>query len=110
MQLKQALRHWGTGSFGSILKAELESLPAGTLPLHQATTQGGIVDDSAISVSILSSEANNIEITTRVGIFFTEIVAGCNCNDPPLETNGYCLLEVVIDRTCGEAHVAIIPD
>jgi hypothetical protein len=110
MQLSQALRHWGTDSFGSILKAELENLPAGTLPLHQATSQGGMVDDSDISASILNSEANDNEIKIRVAVFFTEVIAGCNCNDPPMEANGYCVLQVAIDRTSGAACITVVPD
>ena len=110
MQLTQSLKHWGTSSFDQILKAELENLPADTLPLYQATTQGGIVDSSNISASILSSHANENEIHIRTGIFFSEIVAGCNCNDPPMEINGYCLLGVFIDRRSGETSFAIIPD
>jgi hypothetical protein len=110
LQLTQALKHWGSTDFEQTLKAELENLPADTLPLQQATSQGGIVDDSNISASVLSSEASDKEIRIRTGVFFTEIVAGCNCSDPPLETNGYCLLEIVIDRTSAEASVALIPD
>lgn len=110
MQLTQALKHWGMTDFEQTLKAELESLPTGALPLQQATSQGGIVDDSDISASILGSEERDNKIKIRAGIFFTEIVAGCNCNDPPMEINGYCLLGVFIDRSSGETSFAVIPD
>lgn len=110
MQLTEALKHWGTTSFDQTLKAVLENLPAGTLPLQQATTQGGIVEDSNISACILSSNGNDSEIEIRTGIFFTEIVAGCNCNDPPMEINGYCLIGVCINRISGETRFMIIPD
>ena len=110
MQLTNVLKHWGTDLFDRTLKAELENLTTGALPLQQATSQGGIVDDSNISALILSSKEHDNEIRIRTGVFFTEIIAGCNCNDPPIETSGYCLLEVVIDKTNAETQVAIISD
>jgi hypothetical protein len=110
LQLTNALKHCGSTDFEQTLKAELENLPTGTLPLQQATSQGGIVDDSNISVSILSCEQHDNEIKVRAGVFFTEIVAGCNCSDPPMETNGYCLLKIVIDAANADTRFTIIPD
>ncbi len=110
MQLTKALKHWGNTDFEKALKAELENLPTGTLPLQQATSQGGIVDDSNISASIFSCEEYDNEIRIRAGIFFTEIVAGCNCNDPPMETNAYCLLTISIDIVNASTRITIIPD
>ena len=110
MQLTNALKHWGSTEFEQALKSELENLPTGTLPLHQATSQGGIVDDSNISACILSSEASDDEVKIRAGIFFTEIVAGCNCNDPPMEINAYCVLEIAIYTADANTRVTIIPE
>jgi hypothetical protein len=110
LQLTNALKHWGSANFEEALKAELENLPIGALPLQQATSQGGIVDDSNISASILSCEEHDNALKIRAGIFFTEIVAGCNCNDPPMETNGYCLLEIAIDVANADTRFTIIPD
>ncbi len=110
MQLHKALKHWGTVDFATSLKAELENLPTGSLPLHLATSQGGIVDDSQISVSILSSTTNDNCIQIRVSVFFTEIIAGCNCSDPPLETSGYALLLVLLDSNSAEASCSVIAE
>lgn len=110
MQLHQALKRWDTADFEVSLKAELENLPTGSLPLHLATSQGGIVDDSRITASILNSEADDNEIKIRVSVFFTEIIAGCNCSDPPLEANGYGLLLVQLDSNSGEASFSVIDE
>ena len=110
MQLSNVIKHWGTPLFDLALKSALENMPVGMLPLHQATTQGGIVDDSDISASILGSDEHDDVIRVRASIFFTEIVAGCNCNDPPIETNGHCLLETIIEKTSAEACFIVIPD
>lgn len=110
LQLKIALKHWGTPLFELAIKDALENLPTGTLPLHQATSQGGIVDDSDISASILGSEEYDDVIRVRVSVFFTELVAGCNCNDPPMEANGHCLLELLIEKTSAETCFLVVPD
>ena len=38
-----------------LLKREIEGLESGTLPLENALTQGGIVDDNSITVTVLST-------------------------------------------------------
>jgi len=91
-------------SFKQRLAAALKALPGGSLPLHTGCEQGGLVDDSNISASVLSVEQDKDRFLARVGIFFTEIVGGCNCNDDPLEVNAYCVLEVTINRCDGLAR------
>lgn len=110
MKLDQALRQWGTPGFEQVLKTELENLPAGSLPLHKATTQGGVIADCTVTFSVLGSRADAAEISIRAGVFFTELVAGCNCSDPPFEANVYCLLEIAINRKNAEATVRIVSD
>ncbi|MBT8429849.1 MAG: glucosamine--fructose-6-phosphate aminotransferase [Gammaproteobacteria bacterium] len=89
--------------FKQRLASALNALPRGSLPLHAGCGQGGLVDDSDISASVLGVEQDNDRFVARVGIFFTEIVGGCNCNDDPLEVNAYCVLEVAISRADGVA-------
>jgi hypothetical protein len=108
--LTAALRAWPSDDFARALKADLEALPAGTLPLHLATTQGGLVDDSDISVSVLTHTDDAAAIRARVGVFFTEAVGGCNCHDDPIRANGYCLLEVSIHKRTAAADFVLLPD
>jgi hypothetical protein len=68
-----------------------------------------MIDDRDIETTILCMEQAADQISARIGVFFTEIVGGCNCNDDPLETNAYCVLEVVIDRTTGKASISPAP-
>jgi len=108
IRLKLPLNDCQSGLFGRQLKHELEHLPVGTLPLEQATTHGGQVDDSNISASVIEVREDGGCIRARVGIFFNEIVGGCNCGDDPLSVNAYCLIQVSIDGESAEAEFALL--
>jgi len=100
-----ALRDWTTDSFKQTLKKEIENLKTGTLPLEHGILQGGHIDDSNITATILNSTENSSIIKTRAGIFFTEVVGGCNCNDDPIEINAYCEIRISIDKTTANAGI-----
>jgi hypothetical protein len=80
-------------------------LPAGSLPLHAGCTQGGWVDDSALAVNVLELRSDAQRIEARVGVFFTELVGGCNCHDDLVKVNAYSVLEVHIERISGQAVI-----
>lgn len=101
-RLTRSRDHWQSERFASTLKNEIEKLPPGALPLHEATTQGGHVDDSNIAATILSVSDHGRLIHARVGIFFSEIVGGCNCGDDPVSANAYCELHLAIDKDTAE--------
>ena len=92
------LNAWQTAQFKQTLKKTIESLQPGCLPLAGGTTQGGFVNDQNISATILGSCESETDIETRVGIFFTEVVANCSCGDEPMELNAYCEIKVNIDK------------
>lgn len=104
-----ALRNWTSDSFNQVLKKEIENLKANTLPLANGISQGGHVDDSNITATILSVTDNQSVIDARTGIFFIEIVGGCNCNDDPIEINAYCELVISIDKTTAKASIVALP-
>jgi len=99
--LKQTLQSWSTDAFESTLKAELMALEPDFLPLQEGVSQGGYVDASNIELSLLSAIDNGIEIAAKVGVFFSEIIAGCSCGDDPATENAYCELTVYIDKQRG---------
>lgn len=110
IKLLNALGTWQSASFPQTLKTELEQLEPGSLPLNKAVTQGGYVDDSHITATILSAKESVQTIHARAGIFFTEIVINCGCGDDPMETNAYCELQISIDKTSGQAEFAVLDD
>lgn len=110
MVLKESLKHWNTASFKDVFKTELLSLDTTLLPLHLATNQGGHVDYSSIGLTILSiSEGKNL-INVKAGIFFTEIVGGCNCDDDPGESNNYCILLISIDKNTSTCSFSLLDE
>jgi len=106
--LPASLRARGSARFFQTLKEELERLPPGTLPLHKAVTQGGYVDDSRITATVLHAEEEPQAIHARAGIFFTEIVINCGCGDDPMETNAYGVLQIRIDKTTAQAEFEVV--
>jgi len=106
--LLDILQQSQSGWFKKALKRELENLPAGTLPLEQGTSRGGFVDDNEISVSVINATQNENSIQAKVGVFFTEIIAGCSCGDEPIAENAYCEMLICIDNTTSEAEFIVI--
>jgi hypothetical protein len=96
--------------FAQRLRAALLALPAGTLPLAEACTQGGLVDESDLALSVLSSEHSAQAARARVGVFFSERVGGCNCHDDPLDITAYAVIEVRLDRAAGCASYRCVSE
>ena len=103
--LQDCLAAADTKGLAARLAAGLQALPPGTLPLHIGCTQGGLVDDHDITATVLSVERGTDRAVARVGVFFTELVGGCNCHDDPLAVNAYCELRVTLDRAAGVARI-----
>ena len=107
-RLTESLRCWRSSDFDKTLKHELESLPAGALPLENALTRCGTVDDSDIAVVVISSREQGGCIECRIGVLFTEIVAGCVCgDDEPAPEAAHCEMLVSIDTATAEAEFRV---
>jgi hypothetical protein len=107
-RLRETLQAGPSGSFARTLKRELESLPAGSLPLQKAAVHCGIIDDSNISVTVIRTSQNPTSLQATVGVFFTEIVAGCVCGEDPSPVNAYCEIQIGIDKTTADVDFQVI--
>lgn len=87
------------------LAAEIKALPVGLLPLDGGCSQGGMIDDSELSTTLLQVDRHGGRVLARVGVFFSEVVGGCNCSDDPVKSPAYCVLEVRIDLSSGLAEI-----
>jgi hypothetical protein len=105
-----ALRAWPSRSFAQALKRELEDLHIRYLPLEKGTTHGGMVDDDALTVTVLGVEETGEYILAKIGVFFTEIVICCGCGDDPMSVNAYCQMQVVINKQSAEASFELLED
>lgn len=88
----------------------LGALPAHILPLQQATTQGGLVKPRSMEITVLNTHRADRKWIGRIGVFFIEVVGGCNCHDDPVEANGYCVIEVSLASDNGHVTVRMATD
>jgi len=107
-KLSHTLHAWNSDRFSQTLHDEIRNLGTGALPLYKGTAQGGIVDDSDLSVSVISTSENDNSIKATIGVFFSEIVGGCSCGDEPIAVNAYCEFQVIIDKSTAEADISVI--
>ncbi|MCK4742563.1 MAG: hypothetical protein KAT25_01950 [Sulfuriflexus sp.] len=101
------LNSWGESSFNTKLIGDIMALPKNTLPLQKALSQGDMASERPDKISIMSSEETATEINIKLGVFFTEIISGCSCGDDPGSLNGYCEMQLTIDRLDGNAEFKV---
>jgi len=89
---------WGADNFSDVLKNEMRTVAPDLLPLYIKSAQGGMMDFNDISVSILSVDESEKTFKVMLGIFFTELIGGCNCDDDPTPVNSWGKLEIAINR------------
>ena len=109
--LRQALRGWGSPAFEAELRRELELLPATQLPLQQGLAHSSYVSGEPFRVMVLGvSDAEGV-LQARVGIFYSGVIAGCNCADDPTPIDvqpEYCELQLTIDKATAETAVTLL--
>ena len=88
----------------------LKAIPPDTLPLQSCCAQGGIVDETERTIGLLGHECMDWGIRVRAGVFFIEIVGGCNCHDDPVRHNAYCVIEIDLRRRDGSVDIRLVPD
>jgi len=97
-----ALKSWGTDSFSTELLNDIMSLKTGVMPLQQGLTQGDMASEHPTNVSLLSYHDSEENIVAKLAVFFTEIISGCSCGDDPGIINGYCEMQLTINKQSGE--------
>ena len=110
IHLPKSVSNWDTLAFKDTFKSEVESLDAMLLPLQAGLSQGSSVCEGKVKVVVLgvSERANNIY--AKAGIFYSSVIAGCNCADDPTPVeaqNEYCELRLDIDKATAETTVAL---
>jgi len=99
---------WGNENFSDVLKNEMRTVAPDLLPLYIKSVQGGMMDFNDISVSILSIEESNTAFYLVVGIFFTELIGGCNCDDDPTPVNSWGKLDITINRRVSATNFVLV--
>lgn len=113
INLKEIINAWGTPAFESNLKSEVEKMGVDKLPLQKGLSSSNIALDDNLKVIILNSSPLENNILIKAGIFYTGIVAGCNCSDDPSPIdveNEYCEVLLDINKKSGDTTVKLLPD
>ena len=111
--LNETLRGKDKKDINSIAKIEIQRINPSLLPLQQALERSSIVSDSPFTASILTFSEDNTHLTIKTAIFFTGIIAGCNCADDPSpvdEINEYCELLFIINKENANTIVKLLKD
>ena len=111
IKLMHTVNAWGSPSFNDVFKAEVEQLPAAELPLQQGLAHSSYVSAEPFQVLVLSAEGEATGIRVRAGIFYTGMIAGCNCSDdptPPDLQQEHCEVMFEIDRESGATTLNLL--
>ena len=104
---------WNTPDFRDTLKQEIEALDKHLLPLQQGMSMSSQVSERPIQAMVISERDTGACIHVNVGIFYSGIIAGCNCADDPTpidKQNEYCVIQLDIDKQTAVTQVNLIPD
>ena len=99
--------------FKTVLKEEIEQLDASVLPLQQGMSHSSYVSGDKFNVMILGVSEDADYLHVKTGIFYSGVIAGCNCADDPTpvdEQPEYCEIEFNIDKTRAEATIRLLSD
>ncbi|MBU2477874.1 MAG: hypothetical protein KKA36_02200, partial [Gammaproteobacteria bacterium] len=101
IRLTKVTQAWGQPDFEVVLKTALEGLDVHHLPLQQGLSAGSYALDKDVRVMFIGAEEGVNTLQIKVGVFYTSIIAGCNCADDPTpvdELSEYCELLLEIDK------------
>ncbi len=97
--------------FNAIIKNEVQSLPPALLPLQEGMTRSSYTTGENFQVMVLNVTQGDAKIRVKMGVFYTGVIAGCNCADDPStvdEQPEYCELLFIIDTETAQAVVTLL--
>jgi hypothetical protein len=109
--LISSLAAWNSDSFIEVLKKEIRAIDSELLPLQQGLSHSNFANGDNLSTIILRSEEIDGHIQVKAGLFYTGIIAGCNCADDPTpvdENIEYCEVLFSIDIKTAETSVSLL--
>jgi len=109
--LKSSLAAWNKENFDTVFTSELATLGLQDLPLQKALAFSSYALDKNISARLISKTEDKNFIQIKAGVFYTGMIAGCNCADDPSpadEQNEYCELLVNIHKENAATTIALL--
>ena len=114
IRLEAALKAWSSdNNFQDVVKLEIEQLDGALMPLQQGLSKGSHVAAEPFKVMIISTSEETDSLLVKAGIFYSSVIAGCNCADDPTPADTlseYCVVQFTIDKTTAETGVQLIKD
>lgn len=113
IRLEASLKAWPSDNFQDIVKQEIEKLDVSMLPLQQGLSQGNYVTDEKFNVIVISVTSEENSIVVKTGIFYTSVIAGCNCADDPAPVDTlseYCVVQFDINISTADTSVQLITE
>jgi hypothetical protein len=113
IRLTKSLSAWGSPAFAATLTRELEQLSQEQLPLQPGLGQSSHVSSEPFKAMFIGAQEDADSIIVKAGIFYSGIIAGCNCADDPTPVEPlpeYCTLRLTIDKLRGETVITLLPD
>jgi len=110
IKLQKSVHTWGLPGFQDTLKIEIENLHGDLLPLQQGLRHSSHAVSDRFSVIILATSDDTDFLHIKAGIFYSGIIAGCNCADDPTpvdEQSEYCEIILDICKLTAETKVSL---
>lgn len=111
IKLIDSLASWNSDDFKPTFIREVMQLTADELPLQQALQHGSYatLENCQLMINSISERDDRIIIDT--GIFFSSVIAGCNCSDDPtpVDLNSeYGEFRFVIKRSNADTEISLL--
>ena len=108
INFSKSLNSRDTEEFSAVLIDEIMALKTGILPLQQGLTQGDMAAEQPDKVTVLSRKETQQCVNVKLAVYFTEIISGCSCGDDPATLDGYCEMQLKIDKQTGTGHFYVV--
>lgn len=111
IKLLKTVNALNTSEFNDVLKRELEGLPPAALPLQEGMAYSSYTTGNDFQVIILKTSQEDGVLHVKAGVFYTGVIAGCNCADDPSpveEQPEYCDLLFTIHLSTAETTVTLL--
>lgn len=113
LRLEATLKAWDMPDFKTVLGDELVETRALERPMQLGLTYGTVALPENLKFVVLDADDDDASIRIHGGVHYTSITTGCTCIDDPSplsEMPEYVEVDIVIDRTTGDATVKLAAD
>ena len=110
-RLALSLLAWDTETFNVVFIKEVSALGLNDLPLQEGLSHSSYAICDSLAATVLNKKCDDNKLFIKAGLFYTGVIAGCNCADDPTpvdENNEYCEVLFSIDRQTAETTVSLL--